>query len=133
MPPTYIDSFPYSVFLSDLVCLKSNSHFVWSAELGKLKPVPVSKALHLLFDMGNPEMPPPPPPLPPINAKLIFVDRTNLTIQPEVDQLMQEDGEEESIQTIKLEVPSDLPPGAKASLLKKKTFKFRTKKGSHPS
>ena len=67
--------------------------------------------------MGNPEMPPPPPALPPINAKLIFVDRTNLIIQPKTaqpevdDQLMQEDGEEVAVQTGKLEVPSDLPPG----------------------
>ena len=34
------------------------------------------------------------------------------TAQPEVgDQLMEEEGEEAAVQTVKLEVPSDLPPG----------------------
>ena len=59
------------------------------------------------------------PALPPINAKLIFVDRTNLTI-PDMVEPYSEDGqlmshleveEGENLPTVKLEVPHELPSG----------------------
>jgi hypothetical protein len=87
-----------------------------AAELGQLKPVAVSKALHLLFDIDQPELPPPPAPLPPISAKLIFVDRTNLGQVPEADPLLPTGDRQaaeaaEGVQAVKLEVASQLPPG----------------------
>jgi hypothetical protein len=105
------------------------------AELKKLKPVPVSKALHLLFDVGQPEMPPPPPTLPPINAKLIFIDKTNFSPTPSgqeathseecdgmtVPEMLTEISIEPEVmqhqveRLIKLEVPAELPPGKRCS------------------
>ena len=71
--------------------------------------------------MGQPDLPQPPPALPPINAKLIFVDRTNLIIpemvEPYTDngQLMSHlEVEEENVPTVKLEVPRELPSGTKS-------------------
>jgi len=52
--------------------------FLFLAELSLLQPVPVSSSMKILFGDETNQLPPAPSPLPPINARLIFTDKSQI-------------------------------------------------------